>query len=62
MNTPEKSRFPERERPTTKATMDEPQEEFIADAANTKKDDEPNPDEAKAEPERRPKRSPSELR
>ncbi len=53
MPTPEKSRFPEPERPTTKATMDQPQEEFIADEANTKEVDEPNPDKPKAEPERR---------
>jgi hypothetical protein len=63
MNIPEKSRFPERERPISKATMDQPQEEFIEDEAGTKKkSDEPVGNESKQESERRTDRRRESLR
>ncbi len=37
MSPPEKSRFPERVRPANKATMDQPQEEFIEDEPPAKR-------------------------
>jgi len=47
MDTPEKTPPPEHKRPVSKATMDKPQEEFIADEAGSvpsqKTDESPRP-------------------